>query len=481
MDQFDWQQEDWENTIIDFAKLQGEINYQKAEQSLRNVLTNLDLKPEEESELTSEINHLQSMLNKLENSIIQIAAFGMVGKGKSSLLNAIVGKDLFVTGPLHGVTQEINKGNWQFREDDVANSHLKIQKLVQATDNVQIELIDTPGIDEINGEAREELAQELAQNVDLILFVIAGDITRVEYQALCRLREVGKPMILVFNKIDQYPQADRDEIYATIRDKRVKELLSPSEIVMVTASPLETLAYQDEAGKLKVTRKRGQPQIEDLQVKILEILHREGKSLVALNTMLSTGEINRKLVKQKLIWRESEAEKIIKNAMITKATAVALNPVTAIDLFTGAIVDLAMILSLSSLYGIPMTQRSAIKLLQKIAVSLGGITISDILVTFGLSSLKGILGVATPVTGGLALAPYLSVAITQGGVAGLSSYTIGQVSKVYLANGASWGDDSPTMVVENIINSLDETSILNRIKWELKAKLSKKIIREKMW
>ena len=47
-------------------------------------------------------------------------------------------------------------------------------------------------------------------------------------------------MILVFNKIDQYPQADRDEIYATIRDKRVKELLSPSEIVMVTASPLET-------------------------------------------------------------------------------------------------------------------------------------------------------------------------------------------------------------------------------------------------
>ena len=221
MDQFDWQQEDWENTIIDFAKLQGEINYQKAEQSLRNVLTNLDLKPEEESELTSEINHLQSMLNKLENSIIQIAAFGMVGKGKSSLLNAIVGKDLFVTGPLHGVTQEINKGNWQFREDEVANSHLKIQKLVQETDNVQIELIDTPGIDEINGEAREELAQELAQNVDLILFVIAGDITRVEYQALCRLREVGKPMILVFNKIDQYPQADRDEIYATLLSRIV--------------------------------------------------------------------------------------------------------------------------------------------------------------------------------------------------------------------------------------------------------------------
>ena len=130
MDQIDWQQEDWENTIIDFAKLQGEINYQKAEKSLRNLLTNLDLKPEEKSALTAEIGHLQSMLNKLENSIIQIAAFGMVGKGKSSILNAIVGKDLFVTGPLHGVTQDINKGNWQFSEDDVTHSDLKIQNNV---------------------------------------------------------------------------------------------------------------------------------------------------------------------------------------------------------------------------------------------------------------------------------------------------------------------------------------------------------------
>ena len=67
------------------------------------------------------------------------------------------------------------------------------------------------------------------------------------------------------------------------------------------------------------------------------------------------------------------------------------------------------------------------------------------------------------------------MAITQGAIAGLSSYTIGQVSKVYLANGASWGENGPLAVVENIINSLDETSILNRIKWELKAKLGKQI------
>lgn len=469
------EEEDWENTILDFAHLQGEINYKQAQQSLENLLLNLDLKEEEKQGLETDIENLTQLLQKLEDSVISIAAFGMVGRGKSSVLNALVGQEIFVTGALHGVTRDIDQTNWRLDRENIGDSEQKVQKLIKAVENVQIQLIDTPGIDEIDGETREALAHQIASQVDLILFIIAGDITRVEYQALCQLREVGKPMLLVFNKIDQYPEVDRAEIYSTIRDVRVRELLSPNEIVMVSASPLIAISTKDKDGKIKITRQRGKPQIEDLQVKILEILHQEGKSLVALNTMLFTGEINEKLVQQKLIWREKEAQKIIQKTVMTKATAIALNPVTALDLFTGAIIDVAMILTLSQYYGIPMTQQSAIKLLQKIAFSLGGITASDILVTFGLSSLKGLLGLATPVTGGLSVVPYLSVAITQGSIAGFSTYVIGQATKVYLANGASWGENSPLTVVKNIINSLDETSILNRIKWELKAKLSKKI------
>jgi len=474
----EWKEEDWEQTIRGFANLQGEINYRQAQQSLKNILQNLDLKEEEKEGLELEIDSLSQMWEKLENSVIQIAAFGMVGKGKSSVLNALVGQEVFITGPLHGVTRDINQTNWQLAQESIGTSQQKVQRLINEVENSQIQLIDTPGIDEIDGETREALAHEIATQVDLILFVIAGDITRVEYNALSRLREVGKPMLLVFNKIDQFPQADRLEIYQTIRDKRVKELLSPEEIVMVAASPLEVLAQKDSEGKLKVTRKRGTPQIEDLQLKILQILYLEGKSLVALNTMLFAGNINQKVVEQKINLREKSAQDIIQKAVITKATAIALNPVTALDLFTGAIIDVAMIISLSHLYNIQMTQQGALQLLKKIAFSMGGISASDILVTFGLSSLKGMLGLTTPVTGGLTLAPYLSVAITQAGVAGVSTYAIGQITKVYLANGASWGENGPLAVVEDIINSLDETSILNRIKWELRAKLGKKYIQE---
>ena len=213
------------------------------------------------------------------------------------------------------------------------------------------------------------------------------------------------------------------------------------------------------------------------KLKILELLDREGKSLVALNTMLYTDEINEQILQRKIAIRSEAANKLIQKGVMIKAVAVALNPVTAIDLFTGAIIDVAIIIALSRLYGIAMNQSAAISLLKKIALSMGGISASELLATFGLSSLKGILGLSIPLTGGLSLAPYLSIAFAQAGVAGVSSYAIGQVTKTYLANGASWGEESPKAVVQNILDSLDEESILNRIKAELSAKLGKLRVR----
>jgi hypothetical protein len=192
---------------------------------------------------------------------------------------------------------------------------------------------------------------------------------------------------------------------------------------------------------------------------------------VALNTLLYAGNVNEKLVERKMTIRDKSANRTIWNAAIAKGLAIALNPVTAIDILSAAAIDVATILTLSKLYGIPMTQAGAINLLQKIALSMGGISASELLANLGLSSLKGLLGLAAPASGGASLAPYLSVAITQAGVAGFSSYAIGQVTKAYLANGASWGPEGPKTVVSRIIASLDETSIMGRIKEELREKL----------
>ncbi|TVQ46124.1 MAG: DUF697 domain-containing protein [Gloeocapsa sp. DLM2.Bin57] len=474
-----WDSVELDKILRSFEAIQGDLNYQQAQSALHSLVGNLDLTSQEKIGLEREIDDLSALLAKLEESVVQIAAFGMVGRGKSSLLNALLGEQIFATGPLHGVTRVAQSRDWVLTQENLTESDQEIQKLtIPGLGNSRLELVDTPGIDEVDGETREALARDIAKKADLILMIIAGDLTKVEYNALCELREFGKPIILVFNKIDQYPEADVKLIYGKIRDERVRELLSPDEIVKVAASPLVVEGVVDNQGRLKMQRHHGVPQIEELRLKILEILDREGKSLVALNTMLAADQVNEKIVERKLLIRERAANELIWKGVMTKAVAIALNPVTVFDLFTGGVIDVVMILGLSRLYGFPMTHTAALGLLQKIAISLGGISASEIVASFGLSSLKGLLGLTIPATGGVSLAPYLSVALTQGSVAGLSSYAIAQVTKTYLVNGASWGPDGPKSVVQDILNSLDEDSILSRIKAELRAKLGKKYPRE---
>jgi small GTP-binding protein len=459
-----------EQTIQDFDRIQAELGYQQAQSALETLVQKLDLSPRERAGLEAEIGSLQSMLDKLEKQVVYIAVFGMVSRGKSSLLNALLGQSVFATGPVHGVTRQSQQASWFIAQERVGDGDT-IRVSLQGMGQSRIELIDTPGIDEIDGEVRERLARQVAQQADLILFVIAGDITKVEFEALSALRQASKPILLVFNKVDQYPEADRKAIYAKIRDERVREILSADEIVMAAAAPLIAQPIQYPDGRLGAELVPGSPQVEDLKLKILEVLEREGKSLVALNTMLYADDIHERLIERKMKIRDRSANQIIWRSVIAKAMAIALNPITVVDVMSSAAIDIAMILTLSKLYGISMTQKGAIDLLRKIALTMGGVGVTELLTTLGLSSLKGLLSLAAPATGGASLVPYLSVAMSQAAIAGVSSYGIGEVSKRYLANGAAWGPQGPKTVVNEILSSLDQGYILNRIKTELQAKL----------
>ncbi|BAZ52825.1 small GTP-binding protein [Nostoc sp. NIES-4103] len=464
-------EEELDSAIFSFEDIQKELNYKQAQTALRNLVANLDLTPQEKDGLEAEIADLETMLGKLDRMVVQIAAFGMVGRGKSSLLNALVGETVFETGPLHGVTRAAQRVNWSISEEAIGQTERALRVTLPSVGQSQVELIDTPGLDEVDGDTRAALAEQVAKQADLILFVIAGDMTKVEHEALSQLRQAGKPIILVFNKVDQYPEADRMAIYQKIRDERVRELLTPLEIVMAAASPLVKTAIIRPDGTRGVQLRTGNAKVEELKLKILEILHREGKALVALNTMLYADIVNQQLLERKLMIREQNANQLIWKAVMTKAVAIALNPVTVVDILSSVVIDIVLILGLSKLYGIPISETGALQLLQKIAMSMGGIGASELLANLGLSGLKTLLGLSASATAGATFGPYISVAVTQAGVAGVSSYAIGQITKVYLANGATWGPDGPKAVISRILASLDETSILNRIKDELQLKL----------
>jgi ribosome biogenesis GTPase A len=87
----DFEQE-LESAIWSFEDIEAELNYKQARDTLQELIKNLDLTPSETKGLEAEINQLETMLENLERRVVQIAVFGMVGRGKSSLLNALLGK-----------------------------------------------------------------------------------------------------------------------------------------------------------------------------------------------------------------------------------------------------------------------------------------------------------------------------------------------------------------------------------------------------
>jgi uncharacterized protein len=440
-----------------------ETHYNQARASLQQALSwyssfrrhwNHPPNPELQTAVRKDLQSLKAALDKLEQKVIRIAAFGLVSRGKSAVVNALLGQKLLQTGPLHGVTQWPKSVRW-----------------TPPSGKVQVELIDTPGLDEIEGEARATMAREVARQADLILFIVAGDITRTEYQALCELRQSQKPLILVFNKIDLYPEIDRETIYRQLQilgtgnaDREDQQELTPDEIVMVAAEPQPVpvrIEWTD--GRVSEEWESPPPQIDQLKEKILKILNREGRSLLAINALFQAREAEANIAKKTLEIRQQEAEAIIWKYCQYKALIVAFNPFAILDIVGGMLADLAMIRALARLYGLPITSYEAGKLWRTIVMSSGGLLIGELASSFIVGIGKSAAAATSILESPAALATYGSAALTQGGMAGYGAYTVGKAAQEYLEKGCSWGPLGPSTTIQQILTQIEPDTILARL------------------
>lgn len=449
-----------------------ESHLNRARASIRQALSwyghlrkpgQLSSNPELAGLVKPDLEVLTSTLSKLESNVIRIAVFGLVSRGKSAVLNALLGQKVLQTGPLNGVTQYPRSVRWT----------------PSTSGKVQVELIDTPGLDEIEGQARAQMALDVARSSDLILFVVAGDITRTEYDALCELRKSQKPLILVFNKIDLYPDTDRESIYRNLQQlgsgnaagRKLQMLLSSDEIVMVAAEPAPMeVRVEYPNGDVAYEWETPPSQVDELKQKILQILNREGRSLLALNALLQVQQAEAAIAHKTIDQRSQAAEDLIWQYAKYKAIAVGVNPIAFLDLLGGFVADLALIRSLARLYNLPMTGFEAAKLLRTIILSSGGLLLSEL----GSSLLLGLGKSATAIASGenpTNITAYAGAAITQAGIAGYGSYAIGQAAKVYLERGCSWGQFGASTVIQEILSQVEPNTILYRLRLELGLKL----------
>jgi GTP-binding protein Era len=417
----------------------------QARNSLKNILDDKNIPESIRKQLQKDFQQLQGMLHKLEKEQIHIAVFGRVSVGKSSLLNALIGKHHFSVSLLHGETKNIAMQRWEEYNDG------------------NIYLLDTPGINEIDGEEREQMALNAAHRADLLLFVIDSDLTESEMAALRLVTETQRPSLLVINKADQYTEREQLQLRSIVRE-RIKGLITPENIVFTKArEQQETIIYVDQYGEERESLRVKPVDVSQLKSRLWDIMEAEGHTLAALNASLFASDMSGEVAQRILVTRQTVGRKLIYYYCVGKGVAVAANPIPVADLVAAAAIDAGMIAHLSKIYGLPITKHEAGELIQTISAQLIVLLGTTWAINIASSALKiTTVGLSTLVT-----------AATQGAIAWYSTLVIGRVAEAWLVNGKSWGDAGPKLVVQSILDDLDRDSVMKEAKQEIMLYLKK--------
>lgn len=282
---------------------------------------------------------------------LKVVVFGTGSAGKTSLINALMGRMVGQVGAPMGTT-EVG-----------ATYCLKLK----GVDRV-ISLTDTPGILEagVAGTAREKLAKKLATEADLLLFVVDNDLRQSEFEPLKILAEIGKRSILIFNKYDLYTEADQDLILEQLRQK-MRGILAPTDVIAISANPPRVTLETGESVQ-------PEPDIMPLIRHMAAVLRAEGEDLLADNILLQSqrlGEETRRILDAQ---RRRQAEKIVDRFQWIGAGVVAVTPVPVVDLLATAAVNAQMVIEIGRVYGCEINPERGRELafsLAKTLVSLG--------------------------------------------------------------------------------------------------------------
>lgn len=151
--------------------------------------------------LPADLRALDQAILHLDELFLLVVA-GEFNSGKSTFINALIGEPVLPEG-VTPTTDRINilkygpEPDQQLREEFVLEIHYPAEMLRE------INIVDTPGTNAVI-RRHEELTRDFIPRCDIVLFVTSADrpFTESERAFLEQIREWGKKIVLVINKID---------------------------------------------------------------------------------------------------------------------------------------------------------------------------------------------------------------------------------------------------------------------------------------
>jgi small GTP-binding protein len=177
---------------------------------------------------------LQRSLQQLDELFLLVVV-GEFNSGKSALINALLGERFLPEG-VTPTTAQI----YILRHGDAVERQVAEASVISVSHPAdflrEINIVDTPGTNAIV-RRHEQLTQEFVPRSDLVLFVTSADrpFTESERAFMERIREWGKKVIVLLNKIDLLEEAEVSQVVRYIRENARALLGVAPEIFPVSA------------------------------------------------------------------------------------------------------------------------------------------------------------------------------------------------------------------------------------------------------
>ena len=213
-----------------------------------------------------------------------IVIVGEFNSGKSAVVNALVGASVLEEGviPTTAEIQLVRYGNTTATSRDDTGLRVATAPVEVLRD---LHIVDTPGTNAIIRE-HERLTRDFVPRADLVLFVTSADrpFTETERAFLDVLRDWGKKVVLVVNKIDILERtSEREEVVAFVRDSVTRLLATVPDVFAVSAR----LAMRAKQGRPEEWQASG---FESLERYVQQTLDDQSRFQLKLSNPIGVGE-----------------------------------------------------------------------------------------------------------------------------------------------------------------------------------------------
>jgi small GTP-binding protein len=218
-----------------------------------------------------DLRHFQEARDQL-NGLFLLVIAGEFNSGKSSFINALLGERVLP----EGVTPTTDRINI-LRHGPTVSENLLEAYLLERTHPAEvlreINIVDTPGTNAII-RRHEELTRDFVPRSDLVLFVTSADrpFTESERAFLEQIREWGKKIVFIVNKVDILARAEeREQVLRYVEENAAGLLGETPELFAVSArQALEARADEDGKDQGELWQRSGFGAVEDYLLKTLD-------------------------------------------------------------------------------------------------------------------------------------------------------------------------------------------------------------------